>query len=47
MYDEIIEDSSILANRYMERQGFIFTSLTHPANRYDAIVYIWKGTFEL
>ena len=35
---EVILDSRILANRYILRYGFTFTSITHPANVYDAIV---------
>jgi len=38
MFDEIISDTHTLCNRYIEREGFIFTSLTHPRNVYDAIV---------
>ena len=35
---EVITDSRILANRYILRNGFPFTAITHPANVYDAIV---------
>lgn len=35
---EVITDSRILANRYILRNGFPFTAITHPTNVYDAIV---------
>lgn len=35
---EVITDSRILANRYILRNGFPFTAITHPANVYDSIV---------
>ncbi len=35
---EVITDSRILANRYILRNGFPFTAISHPANVYDAIV---------
>ena len=35
---EVITDSRILANRYILRNGFPFTAITHPANVYDAVV---------
>lgn len=35
---EVITDGRILANRYILRNGFSFTAITHPANVYDAIV---------
>ena len=34
----VITDGRILANRYILRNGFPFTAITHPANIYDAIV---------
>ena len=35
---EIIIDSRILAQRYIVRDGFVFTCIDYPANIYDAIV---------
>ena len=35
---EVITDSRVLANRYILRDGFSFTTITHPGNVYDAIV---------
>ena len=35
---EVITDSRTLANRYIVRDGFTFTTITYPANVYDAIV---------
>ena len=35
---EVITDSRILMNRYILRNGFAFTAITHPGNVYDAIV---------
>lgn len=35
---EAITDSRILTNRYILRNGFAFTAITHPGNVYDAIV---------
>lgn len=34
----VITDSKDLTNRYISREGFSFTSITHPTNVYDAIV---------
>ena len=31
-------DAEILGKRYIVRDGMVFTSITHPANIYDAIV---------
>lgn len=35
---EIITDAKILADRYILRNGFVFTAITHPGNVYDAMV---------
>ena len=37
MFEDVISDAKILGERYIDRSGFIFTSLTHPGNIYDAI----------
>lgn len=42
--EEVITDSRILANRYILRNGFPFTAITHPANVYDAIVVKYPQT---
>ena len=34
----VITDTKILMQRYIIRDGFIFTAITHPGNVYDAIV---------
>ena len=36
--NEVITDASILLKRYTIRDGFPFTTITHPGNVYDAIV---------
>lgn len=36
--EDIITDGSILAERCVLRDGFVFTTVTYPANVYDAIV---------
>ena len=50
MFNEVITNSSILANRYIIREGYVFTSITHPSNIYDAIVInnvsVQKGLFQ-
>ena len=35
---EIIEDSRVFSNRYIERFGYVFTAISHPGNVYDAFV---------
>jgi len=35
---EVITSPCALANRYIVRDGFVFTSITHPANVFDTIV---------
>ena len=35
---EVITDGRILANRFILREGFVFTAILHPGNVYDAIV---------
>ena len=36
--NEIITEGRALMNRSITREGFVFTSITHPANVFDAIV---------
>ncbi len=36
--NEIVDFSEISPFRTIDRDGFIFTSITYPANVYDAIV---------
>lgn len=36
--DEVIRDISVLEKAYINRDGFIFSAITEPANIYDAIV---------
>lgn len=36
--EEVITDGSVLAERCILRDGFVFTAITHPGNVYDAIV---------
>lgn len=36
--DEIITDSSILGQRFIIRNGFVFTSISKPGNVFDALV---------
>lgn len=38
MFDEVIKDYNILNQGYIEREGFVFTSVTHPANIFDGII---------
>ena len=38
MFDEVITDTWALLMHYVVRDGFIFTSMTEPANVFDAIV---------
>ena len=35
---EVMTDGRILANRFILREGFVFTAILHPGNVYDAIV---------
>ena len=35
---EVIIDSSVIGNHHILRDGFPFTTVTHPANVYDAII---------
>lgn len=35
---KVIEDSRVFSDRYILRDGFVFTAVTHPGNIYDAIV---------
>ena len=37
-FNEVITDYNVLANRYIRRDGFVFTAINHPGNVYDAIV---------
>lgn len=36
--NEVIRDNVTLAQGYVDREGYIFTALTGPANVYNAIV---------
>ena len=37
-FRDVIMDAETLGKRYIVRDGMVFTSITHPANIYDAIV---------
>ena len=37
-FRDVIMDAETLGKRYIVRDGIVFTSITHPANIYDAIV---------
>lgn len=37
-FQEIITESFVLQKKYIVRNGFVFTTITYPANVYDAIV---------